>query len=132
MIGGKSGIWPAAGEPCRATGGRKEQWLNPRAFTLDGFELGTFGNAGRGICEGPGEHRLGSRLRAQLRFEVFNVFNRTQFLNVDSTLDPIGVTLDAPLESATRVIGSEIPLSFGQATKARDPRQAQFGVKLIF
>ena len=25
------------GEPCRATGGRKEQWLNPAAFTLDGL-----------------------------------------------------------------------------------------------
>ncbi len=131
-----------AGEPCRATGGRNEQWLNPRAFTLDGFELGTFGDASRGICEGPGlfqvdlalykNIRLGRRLRAQLRFEVFNVFNRTQFLNVDTFLDPIGVTLDAPLASATRVIGSELPLTFGQATKARDPRQAQFGVKLIF
>ncbi len=131
-----------AGEPCRASGGPKEQWLNPRAFTLDGFELGTFGNAGRGICEGPGffqvdlalykNIRLGSRLRAQLRFEVFNVFNHTQFLNVDNVLDPIGVVLDAPLPSATKVLASEIPLSFGQATYARDPRQAQFGVKLIF
>jgi len=131
-----------AGEPCRTSGGPKEQWLNPRAFTLDGFELGTFGNAGRGICEGPGlfqvdlalykNIRLGSRLRAQLRFEVFNLLNQTQFLNIDNVLDPIGVTLDAPLASATRVLASELPLSFGQATKARDPRQAQFGVKLIF
>lgn len=131
-----------AGEPCRASGGLKEQWLNPRAFTLDGFELGTFGNAGRGICEGPGlfqvdlavykNIRLGSRLRAQLRFEVFNVFNRTQFLNIDSVLDPASVVLDAPLASATKILSSEIPLSFGQATKARDARQVQFGVKLIF
>ena len=74
--------------------------------------------------------RLGSRLRAQLRFEVFNLFNRTQFLNIYNTLDPLDVTLDAPLASATIVLASEIPLSFGQATKARDPRQAQFGVKL--
>ena len=75
-----------AGEPCRATGGRREQWLNPAAFTLAGFELGTIGDAGRGICEGPAlmqvdlalykNIRLGSRLRAQLRFEVFNVFDR--------------------------------------------------------
>src|SRR6185295_7605813 len=28
-----------AGEPCRATGGRREQWLNPAAFTLAGFAL---------------------------------------------------------------------------------------------
>ena len=131
-----------AGEPCRATGGRREQWLNPAAFTLAGFELGTIGDAGRGICEGPGlmqvdlalykNIRLGSRLRAQLRFEVFNIFDHDQFLAVDTTMDPLAVTLDAPLESATRIIASQLPLSFGQVTKARDPRQAQFGVKLMF
>jgi len=131
-----------AGEPCRASGGPKEQWLNPRAFTLNGFALGTFGSAGRGICEGPGTFQvdlalyknvqLGRRLRAQLRFEVFNAFNHDQFLGLDTTMDPLSVTLDAPLESASKVIDSQLPLSFGQVTKVRDPRQAQFGLKFIF
>ena len=131
-----------AGEPCRATGGRKEQWLNPRAFTLDGFELGTFGDAGRGVCEGPGPFQVDLALYKNIRLgqeaprpaPVRSVqrFQPDQFLGVDSFLDPLGVTLDAPLESATKVIGCQLPLSFGQATKARDPRQAQFGVKLIF
>jgi hypothetical protein len=132
----------ATGQPCRASGGPREQWLNPAAFTLADFALGTFGNAGRGICEGPGLGQtdlafyksigLGKKVKAQLRFEVFNVFNRVQFLNVDNTLDPLSVTLDGPLASATRVIGYEPSLSFGQATKARDPRQVQFGMKLLF
>src|SRR5262249_48059796 len=39
------------GEPCRATGGNKQQWLNPAAFTLAGFELGHFGDSGTGVCE---------------------------------------------------------------------------------
>ena len=130
------------GEPCRASGGPQEQWLNPRAFTLDGFELGSIGNSGVGICEGPGlfqvdlalykNIRLGSRLRAQLRFEVFNVFDRTQFLGINTALNPISVTLDGPLESATQILDSELPFFFGRATKAGDPRQAQFGVKVIF
>jgi hypothetical protein len=43
------------------------------------------------------------------------------------------VTFDTPeAATATRIIGSEIPSNFGQATRTRDPRQAQFGVKLMF
>jgi hypothetical protein len=130
------------GEPCRATSGPLEQWLNPRAFTLAGFELGTFGNAGRGICEAPSIRQvdlglyknipLGRRLRAQLRFEIFNVFNRTQFRNVNTFLSPTSVTLDAPLPAATRITGYELPATFGKAGASRDPRQAQFGLKLVF
>jgi hypothetical protein len=130
------------GEPCRASGGPKEQWLNPRAFTLDGFELGTFGDAGLGICEGPGlfqvdlslykNVRLSKRLRAQLRLEIFNAFDQTQFINVDTVLAPRSIVLDAPPASATKILSAEVPLSFGQATAARDPRQVQFGIKLMF
>jgi hypothetical protein len=131
-----------SGQPCRARGGLPEQWLNPQAFTLTGFELGTIGNAGRGICEGPGifqvdlavykNIKLGKRVKAQARFEVFNVFNRTQFLNVNSSMNPTSVTLDGPLTSAKRITGFELPSTFGQATAARDARQAQFGVKLSY
>ena len=130
------------GEPCRAASGPPEQWLNPRAFTLAGFELGTFGNAGRGICDAPGIFQvdlglyknipIGRRLQAQLRFEVFNVFDRTQFRNVNTNLSPTSITLDALLPSATRITGQELPATFGQAQATRDPRQAQFGLKLIF
>jgi hypothetical protein len=130
------------GQPCRAMGGRKEQWLNPSAFTLTNFELGSFGDAGTGICEGPGIFqvdlalyktiRLGRRLRAELRFEAFNVFNHTQLLGVNPTMNPRDVTYDAPLESATRVVDYELPPGFGQANRARDPRQIQFGLKLVF
>jgi hypothetical protein len=41
------------GQDCRASSGPKEQILNPDAWTLSDFQLGTFGNSGRGICEGP-------------------------------------------------------------------------------
>lgn len=132
------------GQPCRATSGPKEQILNPAAYTLTGFQLGTFGTAGRGSCEGPGiiqvdfalykNIKVSTRVRAQLRFEVFNIFNRTNFNSqtVDNIMDPSSIALDAPLDSATRITGAEVPASFGQATTARDPRQAQFGIKLTF
>jgi hypothetical protein len=131
------------GEPCRASGGSATQFLNPNAFTLVGYQLGTLGNAGRGICEGPGlfqvdlalykTFKLSSKVKAQLRFEVFNVFNRTNFLSVNTALDPSHVELnDHDPAHASTITAFEIPDSFGQATAARDPRQAQFGLKLMF
>ena len=108
--------WPV--NPVARARGPKEQWLNPRAFTLNGFELGTLGNAGRGICEGPGtfpgrpgalqeRSQLGRRLRAQLRFEVFNAFNHDHFLGVDTTMDPARHhARRAPHENATKIIGT--------------------------
>lgn len=130
------------GEPCRAPGGPREQWLNPKAFTLTGFVLGQPGDAGRGACDGPGffqvdlslykNIRLGQKAKVQLRFDVFNVFNRVNFLRIDNIMNPISVTLDAPLASATKITGFELPANFGQASGTRDPRQAQFGIKLSF
>lgn len=132
------------GEPCHVDSGVPEQWLNPRAFTLSGFRLGTMGDGGRGTCTGPGffqvdlalykNIRVGRRVKMQLQFQVFNLLNRVNFTNqnIDNTMNPISVTLDGPLESATTIIDAEIPTDFGQVTRQRDPRQAQFGVKLTF
>src|SRR5206468_4814002 len=92
------------GQPCHATGGPPEQILNPAAWTLVGFQLGTFGNSGRGVCEGPNfkqvdaslykNIKLGPRVKAQLRFEVFNVFNRVNFVSVSNSLSSTSATLD--------------------------------------
>jgi len=132
-----------SGQSCRASSGPKEQWLNPNAWTLTGFELGTFGNSGRGICEGPRfaqvdlafykTIRIGGRMKAQVRFEIFNLFNRTNFVDVDTELNPTSVTLDTgDVTTATRVTDFTPSGSFGQAGATRDPRQAQFGFKLMF
>jgi len=131
------------GEPCAASGGPQEQILNPAAWTLTGFELGTFGNSGRGICDGPGFFQVDlafyknitftHRVKAQLRFEVFNVTNHVNFINVNTSLNPTSVTLDTGrAATATRITGFTPSGSFGQATATRDPRQAQFGIKLMF
>jgi hypothetical protein len=71
----------------------------------------------------------------QLRFEIFNVFNRTNFLsqNLSTTLNPVSVTDDTgDAATATKISGYTLPGNFGQATRTRDPRQTQFGLKIIF
>ena len=77
---------------------------------------------------------FGDRFNLQLRFEVFNVFNRTNVVGQDvdrSFAAP--VTLDGPRETATTVVDTGAPqATFGQATSTRDPRQVQLGVKLSF
>jgi hypothetical protein len=62
---------------------------NPNAFTLIGFQIGTAGNAARGICEGP--HYVNAdfglyknwhfKERFNLRFSMdfFNAFNHPNF-----------------------------------------------------
>jgi hypothetical protein len=79
--------------------------------------------------------RASSHLQIQLRFEIFNVFNRTNFLSQDLnlTMNPVSVTFDTgDPATATKITGYTLPGNFGQATRTRDPRQAQFGFKIIF
>ena len=95
-----------------------ERWFDPAAFTLP--EFGTFGNAGRNTLEGPGFRNLNlafarrvpfSRGALQIRLEVFNVMNWTNF--------------DLP----DNFFGSP---TFGQILSAGAPRRVQIGVKFIY
>jgi len=84
--------------------------------------LGTFGNAGRNFFHGPGianwDFELAKNIpikeqqRIELRVELFNVLNHTQFLN-----PPDGTFGDA---------------AFGVVTNARPPRIAQLAAKFYF
>ena len=134
------------GESCKSSGGLPEQIFNPGAFTLTGFQIGQTGNEGRGYCTGPDYSQVdlsfyknihvSSRVKAQFRFEVFNIFNRTNFLSngMNILYQPSAVTFDSGNAStATQITGfSGVPGNFGQATLTRDARQAQFGIKLTF
>src|SRR5258708_22330818 len=76
-------------QDCRNHGGPKDQWYNPNAFTLDNYQLGTFGNSGVGSCTGPGiantdfsmykNFKVTERIGLQFRMEFYNLFNKVQF-----------------------------------------------------
>ncbi len=84
--------------------------------------FGYVGNAPRTICCGPGISEtdfaavklipINERIHMEFRGELFNVFNHTQFYNPD------GNSTDGA--------------QFGQVTQVKDPRLAQFGLKMYF
>jgi hypothetical protein len=113
------------GDPSRAARTNPErdpvhEWFNTRAFAHNA--PGTYGSSGRNILFGPGLANvdvslakyfpvIGERLRLQLRGEAFNLFNRANFNDPDSSL-----------ASGT----------YGRILSAMDPRIMQLGLKLIF
>ena len=96
-----------------------DEWFNINAFQQPAD--GTIGNSRRSTIKGPGEERVdlsmmkNIRIREgmglQLRFESFNVFNHTNFQNIDTDLTSS---------------------SFGAVTQVHEPRIMQFGFKFNF
>ena len=88
---------------CTGGGGPGRAGHQPDAYTLDGFQLGTNGTARRGDCTGPGYLQtdlgfyktfpLGGGARFQFRWDIFNIFNNTNFLfaGMEQTMRPSAV-----------------------------------------
>ncbi len=104
---------------------KPSQWFNPNAFVLPA--PGTFGSLGRGTLTGPGladvdlslfkNTAVSERTSLQFRAEFFNAFNRVNF----------------GLPNTTVFSSGAISASAGLITTlATNPRQIQFGLKLIF
>ena len=81
-----------AGQPCRASNfATTHEWINPNRYTMNGFKLGTIGNARIGDCEGPPTRtvdaslsknfKLTERVNVQFRIDSFNLFNHPQWGN---------------------------------------------------
>jgi hypothetical protein len=130
------------GVSCRANdSSTPEQILNPEAVTLNDFQLGTIGDEKRGACRGPGMFQTdlalyktfhaSGKAQVQLRFEIFNLFNNTNFLSqgLVNTMNLQSVTLDP---TQTKITSYTTAGNFGQATRTRDARQAQCGLKVLF
>ena len=134
------------GVDCHADGSSKIQFLNPAAWTLNGYVIGTNGNAARNTCDGPGlfqadasvykNIKLGSRVKLQLRVEVYNIFNTVNLLGNSmsnggqrSTYNAQNVVYNA---DRTQIISAQPAGNFGQLTAARDPRTMQLGIRLAF
>jgi hypothetical protein len=96
-----------------------KKWFNTAAFQKQA--PGTFGNTGRNSLRGPGawnfdtsltrNFQLQERLKMNLRFEAFNLFNHARFGNPSASLNSA---------------------SFGQITTAMDPRILQMAMKFLF
>jgi hypothetical protein len=105
--------------------GNPNQWYNPAAFVLPA--AGTYGNVSRGLLNGPGLSdvdlslfkvtALSERASLQFRAECFNLLNRVNF----------GVPNTTAFSS-----GSASPSAGFISTLATNPRQIQFGLKLLF
>ena len=94
-------------------------YLNPAQFADPA--PGTFATTPRSICCGPGENQWDITIVKKIAFteskyfqfrtDIFNAFNRTQFVNPD---------------------GNFSNSTFGQVLQARDPRLVQFALKFFF
>lgn len=108
------------------------QYVNPKTNGLQLFNQASFndnvvqgyGTAPRNIIRGPGRTNLDlslakvtplyrERITLELRVDAFNIFNHTQFQNIDNSAQDIGST-------------------FGQVISAYDPRILQVAAHLRF
>jgi len=96
-------------------------YLNADQAKFTDPTLGTFATTPRSVCCGPGENQwdvtiskriaLSEARYFQFRADIFNLFNKTQFVNPD---------------------GNFSNSTFGQVLQARDPRLVQFALKFYF
>ena len=90
---------------------------------------GNPGNSPKDVVRGPGVNNsdvtlfknipAGGNRRLQLRWEIYNVFNHTQFATVDAVarFDPAG---------------NQVNTRFGQVITTRTPRVMQVAVRFVF
>lgn len=123
------------------------QWLNPAAFSIPA--PGTFGNLERGAIRGPSIRQVdlvavkrvktGGRAGVDLRFEVFNMFNRNNYANPSGTLanalgtgtnqiQPGQAFTQAAAGSTFGLLRSTVGTTVGLGTN----RQIQFAARVSF
>jgi hypothetical protein len=127
--GGDGARIVVAGNPILDRGERGfTRWFDTSVFRRPA--RGDFGNAPKDVIRLPGTNNwdfslfknipLKSESRyLQLRWELYNAFNHTQFSGVDTT---------ARFDAA----GNQVNANFGRVTAAREPRYMQLSLRLTF
>jgi len=110
---------------------KKERTFS-RNFRTDVFRLpavGTYGNSAKTLIRGPGINNwdlavfknipVHERIRVQLRWELYNAFNHTQFSALDTA---------ARFDNQ----GNQVNARLGEFTAARNPRLMQFALRFYY
>ena len=125
-------------------------YLNPAAFATPA--PGTFGNLERNSIHGPGfaqvdffaskRTSLGGRTNVEIRMEVFNLFNRTNYSNPIGTLPqaiPTAALSEAnrvqpgqPYTAAAAGTFGRLSSTVGRTVGLGTPRQVQFALRFSF
>lgn len=145
-------------QPCHVSGPDRTLWLNPAAYTWNGFHLGGYPNIGPGACTGPGVQDVdfsvdknwyvpfhgtkifGEKARLQFRLEFFNLFNHPMFRNTNVNFDTNGgIIQNNTYSCAANGVGGASSCasgntSFGVANTPSNigSREIQYALKLIF
>jgi hypothetical protein len=110
-------------------------WLNPAAFRLPA--VGTFGSLGRGVIRMPSRKnvdfsinknwRIGERYGVQFRTEIFNLFNRVNYVSLETADLAFNNNIND-----TANFGKSTAGGFGRFNRDAGPREIQFGFKFTF
>jgi hypothetical protein len=130
IVGGGDGSRVNVTGVAELSGGERsfDQWFNKSAFARPA--KGDFGNAPKVVVRGPGTNSWdmslfknfpvkGETRYLQLRWEVYNLFNHTQYAGVDTT---------ARFDQQ----GNQVNTRFGQVISTRAPRVMQFALSFKF
>ncbi|MDX6531146.1 MAG: hypothetical protein QOH41_3436 [Blastocatellia bacterium] len=125
------------GVPIYLHGPDKTVYINPAAFKAPA--LGQFGNLKRGLVRQPGlknvdfslakNWKIREKYGIQLRAEMFNLFNHSNF----NGFDP-GLGLSPNRDGSGKFLGTFTATNgnFGRLNNDRGPRNIQFGIKFNF
>jgi len=136
------------------SGENGRQILNPNAFTLVGYTIGTVGDEPRGYCFGPDFRNVDmqlaknwtfrERFRIKFSLDFFNLFNHANFIGTG--VETQGFTANGILCGATQQLcsptnnvismynaGANAESSgFGQATSVQPGREIQYTLRFTF
>lgn len=145
-------------QPCHLSSGVRTQWLNPAAYTYNGFHLGGYPNAGPGACTGPGVasvdfsvnknwnlpfhgmHGFGEKAKLQFRLEFFNLLNHPMFRNTNVNFNMNGGIIQnntyacevGGVPGATKCSSGNTTFGVANTPSNIGNREIQYALKLIF